>query len=308
MKILVMGAGAVGAYFGARLEQAGEDVTFCARGERLDALKERGLRVRSLRDGELALKTRATDQPREFAPYDLILFCVKSYDTLKAGRRVAECLAPGGVVMTLQNGVENEAALCTVFPRAAVMAGNARVGAEMVAPGELVHTAAGTIEFGELDGRETNRAQRLAEVFRRAEIFGKLTTDLATIRWRKLMGNNATNPVCALGRCTLGRALEDPAAYALMRRLMLETAAVGRAEGARLADDRVDAHLAEIRAHPHADAIKPSTLQDLERGKRLEYDAICGAVLRAARRHEISVPATETVYALLKMLDDGARA
>lgn len=303
MKILVMGAGAIGLFYGARLQQAGEDVYYCARGENLRALRERGLDVQSP-DGDFHLAVRATEDPREFAPYELILFCVKSYDTLNAGGQVAGCLAEGGAVMTIQNGVENEAALCTILPPPqCVMGGNARVGAELVAPGRLLHTALGIIEFGELDGRETPRALRIAEVFKRARILGRLTSDLRTVRWNKLMGNNSTNTVSALARCTLGAMFSDPDGAALSRRLMEETAMVGRAEGAKISDDDIDKLYKLARSFSNAGDIKTSTLQDLERGKRLEYDAISGAVVRAARRHGLSVPATETVHTLLKLLD-----
>jgi len=302
MRILVMGAGAVGAFYGARLQAAGEDVVLCARGENLRALQQTGLEIKSF-EGDLKVKVKATDQPREFAPYDLILFAVKSYDTEQAARQLEGCLGRDGILMTIQNGVENEEVLCRFFPRESVMGGNSRVGAEMVAPGKVVHTAIGVIEFGELDGRETPRAQRLAEVFKRARILGELATDLKTIRWYKLMGNNSTNSVSALTRTTLGQMLEDAEGFRLVRTLMLETLAVGRAEGAKVSDDRVDAQLQQIQKALNAYAIKTSTLQDLEKGKRLEYEAISGAVVRAARRHGISVPVTETVYALLKLLD-----
>jgi 2-dehydropantoate 2-reductase len=151
MKILVMGAGAIGAYYGAKLKRAGEDVYLCARGKHLRALKTHGLVMKGGGE-EIVLKIPATDNPSEFAPYDLALFCVKSYDTISAAEQLRGCLTPGGVVMTLQNGVENEAVLCTVFPRESVIGGNARVGAEIVAPGTLVHSGYGYIEFGELDG------------------------------------------------------------------------------------------------------------------------------------------------------------
>ena len=302
MKILVMGAGAVGAFYGAKLQQAGEEVVLCARGENLRALKEHGLEIKSAK-GDIKVKVKATEQPREFAPYDLILFAVKSYDTESAARQLDGCLAQDGILMTIQNGVENEEILCRFFPRESVMGGNSRVGAELVAPGKILHTAIGVIEFGELDGRETPRAQRLAEMFKRAGILGELTTDLKTIRWYKLMGNNSTNSVSALTRTTLGQMLEDPEGYNLVRTLMLETLAVGRAEGAKVSDDRVDAQLKQILTALNAHAIKTSTLQDLEKGKRLEYDAISGAVVRAARKHGMRVPATETVYALLRLLD-----
>ena len=108
MKILVMGAGAVGNYFGARLQEAGEDVIFCARGENLRVLREKGLEIQSPR-GDVAIRVKATGDPREFAPYDLILFCVKAYHTEAAARAIDGCLNAGGAVLTLQNGVESEA-------------------------------------------------------------------------------------------------------------------------------------------------------------------------------------------------------
>ena len=302
MKILVMGAGAVGAYYGARLQASGEDVVFCARGEHLRALKEHGLEIKSAQ-GDLKLRLKATERPADFAPYDLILFAVKSYDTEAGAKQLEGCLARDGTIMTIQNGVENEEILCKYFPRDAVMGGNSRVGAEVVAPGKVLHTALGRIEFGELDGRESPRAQHIAEIFRRAGIFGELTADLKTIRWHKLMGNNSTNSVGTLSRSTLGQMLNDPDGYALVRTLMIETVIVGRAEGANMSEERVDPYLQALAKSPQIMTIKPSTLQDLEKGKRLEYDGICGAVLRAARRHGIKVPATETVYTLLKLLD-----
>ena len=129
-----------------------------------------------------------------------MLFAVKSYDTEPSAQQLVDCLAPDGIIMTIQNGVENEEILCRYFPRTAVMGGNSRIGADLIAPGVVMHTALGIIEFGELDGSESPRAQRLAEVFKRAGIFGELTTDLKTLRWYKLMGNNGTNTVCALSR------------------------------------------------------------------------------------------------------------
>jgi 2-dehydropantoate 2-reductase len=193
MKILVMGAGAIGAFYGAWLQRAGDEVYFCARGEHLRALQASGLEVKSV-DGDFQLAVKASSDPREFAPYELILFCVKSQDTISAGKQLAGCLAEGGALLTLQNGVENEARLCEIFPREQVMGGNARVGAEITAPGKLLHTVGGNAEIGELDGRKTPRALRIAESFRRAGVLGELTEDLLTLRWHKLMGNNGTTP------------------------------------------------------------------------------------------------------------------
>src|SRR5271168_413143 len=192
MKILVMGAGAVGAYFGARMRASGEDVVLCARGENLRAIRECGLDITSIR-GDLRIEVKATDTPRDFAPYDLILFCVKAYDTDTAADAVAGCLNPGGAILTLQNGVENESKLAAIFGRDAVMGGNARVGVELIAPGKVVHLSTGTIDFGELDGRETERSRKIAGAFQRAGILGQISADIMTARWDKLVWNGAFN-------------------------------------------------------------------------------------------------------------------
>ena len=209
MKILVMGAGAVGAYYGARLQQAGEEVILCARGANLEALRRDGLKVQSFQ-GDFALPVTATADPTEFAPYDLILFCVKSYDTMTAARLLKDSLAPNGVILTVQNGVENEAQLREVFG-GAVMTGNARIGAEMTKPGFIVHRTGGVIEFGELKGGETERARRLAEVFKRAGILGQLMPGIWKQRWVKLLWNASFNPVTALSRSTVGEVLDAAA-------------------------------------------------------------------------------------------------
>jgi 2-dehydropantoate 2-reductase len=300
VKILVMGAGAVGAYFGARLQQAGEQVVFCCRGENLRELRRGGLRVES-HQGDFQLEVSATDDSRENAPYDLILFCVKSYDTDTAARSLAGCISQDGVVLTLQNGVENEARLCEIFGRNAVMGGNARVGAELVAPAKLVHRTGGFIQFGELDGRETSRGREIAQMFQRAGILGEFTTSLASIRWEKLLWNAAFNSVTALTRSKVGDVIDDIDGAALLRALMSEIVAVAEAEGVALSRDQIEAQMA--RSYEQLREVRTSTQQDSERGKRLEFEALSGAVVRAADRHGIEVPHMKTVHVLMRLLD-----
>jgi 2-dehydropantoate 2-reductase len=306
MKILVMGAGAVGGYFGARLQEAGEDVVFCARGENLRALREHGLALESVRGNLHLAAVKATGDPREYAPYDLILFCVKVYDTESAARQIAGCLHTGGAILTLQNGVESEARLAELFGAGAVMGGNARVGVELAGPGRIVHRTTGVIEFGELNGASSDRALRIADAFRRAGILGALIPDIRSRRWYKLLWNSAFNPIATLTRSRVGDLLDDRDGLALVRTLMLETLAVARADGAALTEE----HVEELLAHSDRNlrALKTSTHQDLERGKRLEYEALSGAVLRTAVRHRVAAPATATVYALLKALDRTGRS
>jgi 2-dehydropantoate 2-reductase len=293
MKILVMGAGAVGGFFGARLIAAGEEVVFC----------ERGLELESIR-GDVNVHPAVTGDPREFAPYDLILFCVKAYDTDAAAEAIKGCLAPGGAVLTLQNGVENEARLAEILGHDAVMGGNARVGAELVAPGRIVHLSSGHIDFGELDGRDTERARSIAAAFQRAGILGECTSRIRSLRWDKLVWNGAFNTVATLTRRRVGEILDDPEALRLVCTLMREIIDVARADGADLGYDRIDFYLAHSRKNLRA--LKTSTQQDLERGRRLEYEALAGAVVRAARRHGVAAPAMETIYALIRLLAAGA--
>lgn len=303
MKILVMGAGAVGAYYGARLQQAGEDVVYCARGENLRAMQQRGIEIASIR-GDLKLKMNATDEPRRFAPYDLILFCVKVYDTEAAAVAIRGCLAPGGAIMTLQNGIENEARLSELFGPGAVMGGNARIGAELVAPGKIEHKTGGTIEFGELEGRITARAGAIAEAMRRAGIFGELSTNIRASRWDKLMWNAAFNTVTSLTHRTVGEVLDDKEGYALIRKLMEEVRAAAAADGVELSGERI----AQLLAHSDRNLrpVRTSTLQDVQRGKPLEVDALIGIVVRNARRYGIKAPTSETIYALMRLLDRGS--
>jgi len=303
MKILVMGAGAVGAYFGARLQEAGEDVVFCARGANLRAMQERGVEITSIR-GDLKLKATTTDDPRRLAPYDLILFCVKVYDTETAAAAIKGCLAPGGTIMTLQNGVENETRLAELFGAGAVMGGNARIGVELAAPGKIVHHTTGTIEFGELDGRVTPRADAIAAAMRRAGIFGDLSTNIRASRWDKLLWNAAFNTVTTLTQRTVGEVLDDPEGHAVIRNLMEEVRAVAAADGVELSGERI----AQILAHSNKNLrpLRTSTQQDLQRGKPLEVEALIGVVVRIARRHAIKAPTSETIYALMQLLDGSA--
>ena len=300
MKILVMGTGGIGAFAGAYLARAGEEVVFCARGAMLQGLRERGLTIGGIRPEFTIKPVVATEEPRDYAPYDLILFAVKSYDTESAGRRVVGCLKPDGVLLTLQNGIENEHTLTRLLGPV-VIAGNSRIGAEVKAPGVVHHSSTGFVDIGELDSRDTERLRRTAAVLKRAGILGKVLDDFPTARWEKLMGNCCFNVVSTLTRRPLGPLVDDPDTAKLMRTLMVEAMTVAHAEGARVDPAFIDNSLRHAREKLRKN--RPSTLQDLERGRRLEYEAISGAVIRTARRHGIEVPVTEAMYALLKLVD-----
>ena len=159
MKILVMGAGAVGAYFGARLQQAGAEVVYCARGENLRALQERGLDITSIRGDFKLAAVVATDDPREFAPYDLILFCVKVYDTDAAAGKIKGCLAPDGRYPDVAKRGRERSPAGRAFRRRCGDGRQRPARRRTGRAGKILHSTTGTIEFGELDGR-VDRARR----------------------------------------------------------------------------------------------------------------------------------------------------
>lgn len=302
--MLVLGAGAVGGYFGARLAEGGHDVTLVARGENLAALQRDGL-VLQLPDGTRRLpNVRAVGDPALAPPPELVLVCVKSYDTLAAGRALRPVIARDTIVLSLQNGVENEAVLAEGLGLPPLLVGLTFIGVELVAPGTVHYTGRGEILFGEPDGVESARATRLAEALDAARVPFQLRRDVLMVAWEKLAWNAGFNAVTTLTGRTVGEVLAHPASRDLVVATMGETDAVATALGIGVRRDRLARVLAESAAEMPGFAT--SMLQDLRRGRRLEHDALNGAVVRAAGRAGIAAPLNRTLLALLAALDHGA--
>jgi 2-dehydropantoate 2-reductase len=304
VRVLVLGAGAVGGYFGARFAEGGHDVTLVARGENLAALQRDGL-VLQLPDGTRRLPdVRAVGDPALAPPPELVLVCVKSYDTPAAGRALRPVIARDTIVLSLQNGVENEAVLAEVLGLPPLLVGLTFIGVELVAPGTVQYTGRGEILFGEPDAVESARATRLAEALDAARVPFQLRRDVLMVAWEKLAWNAGFNAVTTLTGRTVGEALSHPASRDLVVATMGETDAVATALGIGVRRDRLARVLAESAAEMPGFAT--SMLQDLRRGRRLEHDALNGAVVRAAGRAGIAAPLNRTLLALLAALDRGA--
>jgi 2-dehydropantoate 2-reductase len=186
MRIAVYGAGGVGGYFGGRLAQAGADVHFIARGAHLQALREQGLRVRSV-TGDFEVRAPATDDPADVGSCDFVLFCVKTFDTDAAAARLGPLVGEDTAVVSLQNGVENEETLARAVGDDHVMGGAAFIFAEIAEPGVIRHTGGpASITFGELDGRASERAQRLLSCCEQAGVAAELSGSIKTVLWAKL--------------------------------------------------------------------------------------------------------------------------
>ena len=305
MRIAVMAAGGVGGYFGARLQQAGHEVVFFARGKHLEALRTHGLQVKSPL-GDAQLKVKALEDPAQAGAADVVLFAVKLWDTERAAESIRPLLARGGVVIPFQNGVESIARLKKLLPAQAVMGGSAYIATRIGEPGVIVHN--GTIarlRFGTTEPAQRSAADAFLAACKGAKIDAELAEDIERVLWEKFVLLVAISATTALARTTIGVVRSDPEMRWMLEALMRETWAVGRKRGVALADDQVEKTLAQ------ADAFTPdmraSMAHDLDAGGRLEAPWLSGAVARMAREAGLDAPVNRTVYAALKPFVDGSQ-
>jgi 2-dehydropantoate 2-reductase len=298
MRIAVYGAGGVGGYFGGRLAQAGADVHFIARGAHLRALREHGLRVRSVK-GDFEVRAPATDDPADVGCCDFVLFCVKTFDTDAAAARLGPLIGEGTAVVSLQNGVENEDKLARVVGDDHVMGGAAFIFAEIAGPGVIVHTGGpASITFGELDGHTSQRAKRLLARCEQAGFGAELSASITTVLWAKLAFICAQAGMTAAVRLPIGQIRAAPAAWAAFSRLVAEVCTVAEADGNPVPQPARDRGPALARA---AEPGSFSSLHDdLLAGRRMELEALHGFVVRRAAQHGLTVPMSEAVYAILQ--------
>jgi 2-dehydropantoate 2-reductase len=306
MRILVYGAGAVGGYFGALLARGGHDVSFVARGATLDALRAHGLTVELGSETLRLAPVHAVASAAEAPAPELVLVCVKSYDSPAAAAALRPVVGRDTIVLSLQNGIENEDVLARGLGVPPLMVALTRIGVAMTSPGRILYSGRGTILFGEPDGSESPRARRTAEAFAAAGVSHQLRTDILVAAWEKLAWNAGFNAVTTLTRSTVAEALAQPKSRDLVVCAMEEVDAVATALGVPVRRTRTAAVL-EDSASGLPD-FETSMLQDLRRGRRLEHDALNGAVVRAAARAGVPVPVNAMLAALLDRLDPASRA
>ncbi len=298
MKIAVYGAGGVGGYFGGRLAQAGFSVHLIARGRHLEALQTRGLKIQSVL-GDLDVRLPATEDPREIGPCDLVLFCVKSNDTEKAAARLPALLHQETVVVSLQNGVDNEDILAEIIHGSCVLGGAAFIFSTISEPGVVRHVGKlARVIFGELDGSQSARAKRLLGHLQRAGIETELSENIRVVLWSKFALICAQSGITAAADLPIGELRSVPETWELFQDLVAEVCRLAVAEGVALPKDTVE------KLSTFAQNLDPTFLSSLQydksQGKRMELETLHGTVLRRATRHGLKVPMTQTVYALLK--------
>ena len=303
MRIVVMGSGGTGGYFGAKLARAGEDVTFVARGAHLDAIRAQGLRVKSAIDGEWTVRAPAVERLDGLPPADLVLFCVKSFDTESAGEIIKPVVGKDTGVLPVQNGVDNVEKLERILGPGHVMGGVAQVLATIEAPGVVSHRFLGRIIFGEMDGRESGRARAFLEACDRAGIPAEISSNMLRALWEKYVMIAAQAGMTTLTRCPAGVVRSLPETRQMYRLILGEMVALGNAAGAGLAAEVPDRYMAML---DNLGAGFTSSLHhDLAEGKRLELDALHGYAVRLGERLGIPTPMLFAVYAALKPYADG---
>jgi 2-dehydropantoate 2-reductase len=298
MKIAAIGTGGVGGYFGARLQQAGEDVAFLARGKHLAAIRQNGLAVESPL-GSAKLKVKVYERPEEIGPVDVVMFAVKLWDTEAAAESIRPLLAGGGVVIPFQNGVESIERLKKILGPAPVMGGSAFIASRISAPGVIEHIGQmQRLQFGALLPEQRPVAERFLAACKKAHIDTELLDDVVRGIWEKFVFLVAVSSATAVSRSPLGVVRTDPDLRRLFEQAMRETWTVGRARGVKLAEDFVEARMKFMETLPYE--MKASMAHDLEAGGKLEAPWLCGAVARMAAEAGLEAPVNATVFAALK--------
>lgn len=323
MRIAIYGAGAVGGYLGVQLALAGQDVTLIARGAHLAAMRANGVRL-LIGDEQRVARPRCVQVPSEAGPQDYVFLTTKAHQLPGIVDALPALLGAETAVVTAQNGIPwwycyrlegpwEDRRLTSVDPGGRlweairperVIGCVVYPAVEIVEPGVIRHVEGDRCSLGEPDGSRSARASRLSRALIAAGLRAPVRSRIRNELWIKLWGNVAFNPISALTGATLDVICRDPGTRALARAVMIEAQAVASALGEQFridVDQRIDG-AARVGAH------RTSMLQDLERGRRMEIDAIVGAVGELGRLTGVATPSIDALYALVRQLDERAAA
>jgi 2-dehydropantoate 2-reductase len=317
MRFLIAGAGAIGAYIGARMAQAGLDVTLFARGPHLRAMQDRGVQVKSA-DGDFISRPAIVGSLDAAGPIDVIFLGVKAHGLPKLAPQLKSVLGPETTVVSTQNGIpwwyfqgfEGEwkglrlervdpgGVIASAIEAQRVVGSIVYFSTEIIAPGVIQHIEGNRISLGEPDGTRSERCRRIAEALVASGLRAPITARIRHEIWVKVLGNASFNPVSALTRATLFQMVRDPGVCSLIRNIMQEVEAVSSKLGMELPvsiDQRI-AGAEKVGEH------KTSMLQDLEAGRPIELEALVGAVVELGERVGLPMSYTRTVYSCTKLL------
>lgn len=318
MRIAIYGAGAIGALLGARLSEAGCDVSLVARGPHLEAIRRDGLRIISDDFGDRTYRLNASDSPAEIGPADYVILGVKAHSLTQIAPLVGPLTKPETAFVSTQNGLpwwyrpDGDARLESVDPGGVIaqhMPVDKSIGSVVYiscsvdSPGVVRHTHGIRLPLGEPNGSGSERVKILADAFRRGGLKSPVRNAIDRELWMKLLGNAIFNPLSALTRKTLIEMVEYPATAALILEAMAEVNETAQAVGVQIGVSP-EKRLEGARG---AGFHKPSMLQDLESGRAAELDPLTGSVIELAARHSVVTPRLQTVYAAAKLLFEPLR-
>lgn len=299
MKILVVGAGGVGGYYGAMLARAGSEVFLIARGLHLAAMRESGLAVESV-NGDFNVKVRAGERAGDFGVADVVLVCVKSYDTEETLRLYRENVGPETMIVSLQNGIDNEKIIADEYGWDRVLGGIAFIGTRIAAPGVIKHTAYGHVALGEFNEPGSGKAARLCRVFEDAGVKCRVSDDI----WRDLLGkmvwNVGFNAMCAILDCAAAEAAGFEETRATVKEAMLEWIHVTRAMGSPLDFDLADKN---IEGALKGGEVIPSMLHDRRVGRLMEIDTFNGKVVELGEKTGVETPVNRAITGMIRFFN-----
>jgi 2-dehydropantoate 2-reductase len=306
MRVAIFGAGGVGAYFGARLAEAGAELAVIARGAHLDAIRASGLRVDSVLGDMHVEPAIATADAADVGPVDVVMLGVKTWQVPEAAQSLKPLLGDDTLVVPLQNGVETIEELNVAIGERHVVGGVCSGFCFLVAPGHVRHIGGVTfIKFGELDGRKSPRVEALRDAFIRARVDAAVPDDIRVALWEKFLLVVPFGGLGAVTRAPIGVLVTEPGTRELLGRGMREIEAIARASGVALAQDSVERALAILAS---ATPSGTSSLQrDITAGKRSELDEWTGAVVRLGKRAGVPTPLHDFLYATLLPQERRAR-
>jgi 2-dehydropantoate 2-reductase len=299
VKIAILGAGAIGGYYGGLLAHSGQQVTFLARGAHLAAIRERGLRVESVHGDFEVHPAQATDDPAQVGPVDLVVVAVKDYDLEAAAEKARPLIGLETAALPLLNGLDAADRLAAVWGDRHPLAGLTHISAGVPAPGVIRQiSAVRRITFGERDGAITPRAERIRDALAASGAEVVLTPAIEVALWEKFLFIASISGVCCLARQPMGVVLTTPETRRLYLDALGEVEAVARAKGVALPSDAVERTLRLTEGF--APQTRPSLLAALETGQRLELEAMSGTVVRYGREAGVPTPVHAVIYAALK--------
>jgi 2-dehydropantoate 2-reductase len=308
MRFAILGSGAVGGYYGAKLARAGHDVTFIARGAHLSAIRERGLEIRSPMLGGFTVQARAEEDTARIGPVDVVVVAVKAYDNSRALPLIDPLLGPSSTILPLQNGVDSASELADRFGEAPVVGGVTYIATALAAPGVIEQTGTHRrIVLGEVFGslpRLTDRVRKIQEALAGADIVAEAVEDGRVPIWEKFIFLASLAGFTGAARLPIGRIWADPAIRARFLEGCREIERLARAEGVPVASDVVERISNYVEAIPGT--MRSSLLIDLSQGKRIEVEQLHGSVVRRAARAGVPAPIMSTLYAVLKPWANGA--